>query len=97
MWWPHPDDLLDLVVDTTKEGWELSAPAGTPCADWINYYGQTPELEEEFRREFTQTIINHAQFVIHGQTEVPGHPETRPSEEKDPSRERAIHETLCDI
>jgi len=97
MWWPHPDDLLDLTVSTSVEGWELSAPAGTRCAEWINYYCQTPELEEEFRTEFSRILTDHAQSVINGQTKVSRDSETGIREEEVPSRRRAIHETLCDI
>lgn len=97
IWWLHPDDLFDLTIDTTSEGWELSAPAGTACAEWINYYTQTPELEEQFRKEFTQTLVNQANRIAHGQTKISRDSKTRTRKEEVPSRERAIHETLCDI
>lgn len=97
IWWPHPNDLVDLTVDFTVEGWELSAPAGTKCAEWINYYCQTPELEEKFRTELTRILTNHAQSVIHGQTKVSRDSETGTRQEEVPSRERAVHKTLCDI
>lgn len=100
IWWPSPEAIRDeLKANFEPDGlsFTLSAAEGTECSDWLNYYNQTDELRQTFAAEFLQTLDNYASFIIHGQTKKPDDPETGAGQEEIPSRERAIHETLCDI
>jgi len=56
MWWPHPDAFDDLVITDTEEGFELSAPDGSECALWLEYFNFTEELQEEFQTAFVQML-----------------------------------------
>lgn len=56
MKWPHPDALKDLVVEETDDGFIYSAPEGTECAKWLEYYNQTEELREEFKNAIMTAI-----------------------------------------
>jgi hypothetical protein len=63
-WWPHPDAFHDLDVAETEDGWQLSAPDNTELAEWLSYWSQDEEHHELFQAVFTETLINHAKFVI---------------------------------
>lgn len=55
MKWPTPEALKDLeIVELPNGGLEFSAPEGTECAKWLDYYDQTDEL----RKQFSDLIIN---------------------------------------
>lgn len=60
IWYPSPGAFDDLTVTDTEQGFELSAPDGTECADWLGYYNSTEELHEEFEREFVAMLTEHA-------------------------------------
>lgn len=59
IWWPSLKALNDLVVEDAKEGFTLSAPDGTECADWLAYYNQTTELQEQFTTALTDALMNY--------------------------------------
>lgn len=71
MWWPHPDAFDDLTVTDTEEGFELSAPEGSECALWLDYFNSTKELQEEFETAFVQMLREAANKELTNQpTEV---------------------------
>lgn len=59
IWWPHPDSISDLIVEDCDEGFNLSAPDGTECAEWLWYYSQSGELHEKFEKAFTQMLSDY--------------------------------------
>lgn len=59
IWWPSPEALNDLVVEDSEEGFTLSAADGTECANWLGYYNQTKELQEQFTAAFTEALMNY--------------------------------------
>lgn len=61
MWWPSPEALKDLQVEDSEEGFTLSAPGGTDCAVWLNYWSCSEEHQEVFNEAFT----NMLQAYIH--------------------------------
>jgi hypothetical protein len=61
MWWPHPDDMKDLTVEESPDGgFCFSAPEGSECARWLDYFNQT----EELRAQFGATIIEALKAYI---------------------------------
>ena len=56
MWWPHQDAFDALTVTDTEEGFELSAPDGSECALWLEYFNFTEELHKEFETAFVQML-----------------------------------------
>jgi hypothetical protein len=58
-WWPSLEDLDDLTVENTEEGFLLSAPDGTLCSDWLAYWSESPEREAIFSREFQKVLLDH--------------------------------------
>jgi hypothetical protein len=59
IWRPHPDSISDLIVEDCDEGFNLSAPDGTECAEWLWYYSQSEELHEKFETAFTQMLSDY--------------------------------------
>lgn len=84
IWWPSRKALADLVVEDAEEGFTLSAPDGSECADWLSYYNQTEELREQFTAELTQALMNYLNKLQDEDgcpSEVPvGSEDSRPSE-----------------
>jgi len=76
IWVPAPEALEVLQVEETDEGFELSAPVGTPCAAWLDYYNSTEELHEEFNTFLVDAIMEQVNHILkeHG------------SQEQDPER-----------
>ena len=75
IWWPHPSAFDDLTVDFEDEESggaiiHLSAPDGTECADWLQYFQETPERKAAFEREFLKSLLQHIQRLEDGQTEI---------------------------
>ena len=71
MWWPHPDAFDALTVTDTEEGFELSAPDGSECAFWLEYFNFTEELHEEFETAFVEMLRDAANKELTNQpTEV---------------------------
>ena len=72
MWWPSPEAFEDLTVEDAEEGYTLSAPDNTLCAEWLAYWNQDEAHHEVFEKEFIGALINHADVVLeaHGQTEA---------------------------
>ena len=100
IWWPSPEAIRDELTaefEPDSLSIKLSAAEGTECSSWLNHYNQTDELRQMFAAEFMQTLNNYASFIIHGQGKNTGGSEAGPGQEEVPSRERAIHETVCDI
>ena len=62
-WWPGIESLEDLVVEDTNEGFLLSAPDGTLCSNWLEYWSETPEREAIFSREFQKVLLNHLEIL----------------------------------
>jgi hypothetical protein len=56
MWFPHPDACDDLTITDTETGFQLSAPDGSECAVWIEYFNRTEELHEEFETFFVEML-----------------------------------------
>ena len=56
MWWPHLDALDDLTITDTETGFQLSAPNGSECAVWLEYFNRTEELHEEFETSFVEML-----------------------------------------
>ena len=69
-WWPGLEALEDLEVENTEEGFLLSAPDGTLCSDWLEYWSETPEREAIFSREFQKVLLDHANQILeqHGES-----------------------------
>lgn len=64
MWWPHPDAFNDLTITDTEEGYELAAPIGSECADWINYHNSTEELRTDFQTSFLEMLREAAEATL---------------------------------
>ena len=58
-WWPSLEDLDDLTVEYTEEGFLLSAPDGTLCSDWLAYWSESPEREAIFSQEIQKVFLDH--------------------------------------
>jgi hypothetical protein len=56
VWWPHLDALDDLTITDTETGFQLSAPNGSECAVWLEYFNRTEELHEEFETSFVEML-----------------------------------------
>ena len=56
MWWPSPEALKDLQVEDSDEGFTLSAPDGTDCAVWLNYWSCSEEHQKVFNEAFTDML-----------------------------------------
>ncbi len=56
MWWPSPEALQDLQVEDWEEGFHLSAPDGTACAEWLNFWTQSKEHEQIFNQAFEEML-----------------------------------------
>ena len=69
-WWPLPEELDDLTVTETDEGFSLDAPSDTGCGLWLAYWNRTETHRKVFHQHFTDALISHANFIIDGQTEA---------------------------
>lgn len=76
IWVPAPEALDVLQVEETEGGFTLSAPAGTPCAAWLDYYSSTEELHEEFNTFLVDAIMEQVNHIL----------EAHGSQEQDPER-----------
>jgi hypothetical protein len=72
MWWPAPEALSDLIVKEAAEGFTLSAPDNTECADWLNFWNQSEEHHQCFNEAFVETIRNYLDILDlkNGETEA---------------------------
>ena len=83
MWWPNPEDLQDLEIEETEEGFSLSAPEDTKCALWLKHYSQSEELRSEFEAEFQKCLENYIKEQD-GESQVSYQPESDcPGREED--------------
>ena len=64
MWWPDPSAFDDLTIEDAEHGFDLSAPDGTECADWIAHWNQDEEHHKFFKEEFVKSIIEHAKRTL---------------------------------
>jgi len=64
MWFPHPDAFDDLTVTETETGFELSAPDGSECSIWLEYFNRTEELHEEFETFFVEMLSEAADRAL---------------------------------
>ena len=68
-WWPGIESLEDLVVEYAEEGFVLSAPDGTLCSDWLEYWSESPEREAIFSQEFQKVLLDHLEILTNGNGE----------------------------
>jgi hypothetical protein len=68
-WWPGIESLEDLVVEYAEEGFVLSAPDGTLCSNWLEYWSESPEREAIFSLEFQKVLLNHLETLTKGNGE----------------------------
>jgi hypothetical protein len=59
MWWPSPEAFKDLIVEEAEYGFDLSAPDGTECGEWLAYWSQSEEYHKIFTEEFMSVLRNH--------------------------------------
>jgi hypothetical protein len=71
-WWPHPEAFQDLTVEDVEEGFTLSAPDDTECAEWLSYWSQDEAHHKVFEDEFTRCLTDYANKALetHGENEV---------------------------
>ncbi len=72
MWWPSPEAFEDLTVKDAEHGFDLSAPGGTECGDWLTFWSQDEAHHAVFEEEFTAVLRNHANQILdsNGETEA---------------------------
>ena len=70
MWWPSPEAFEDLTVEDAENGFTLSAPNGTECAEWLGFWSQDEGHHRVFEEEFTKVLTNYANRILekHGET-----------------------------
>ena len=69
LWWPHPDAFQDLTVEDTEEGFTLSAPDGTECAEWIAYWNQDETHHAVFEKEFIEVLRDYSNKTLEAHVE----------------------------
>jgi hypothetical protein len=72
MWWPSPEALTDLVVEDTEHGFELFAPDGTECAEWLSFWNQDETHHKVFEEQFVNMLTEYVNKTLeeHGKTET---------------------------
>ena len=97
IWWPTPSALDDLTVTETETGFDLQAPSGTECGDWLAYFTETTERKEAFQRAFIKMLMNHCDLILNGQNQnQPDQQESNRIEaQKDLNRTVSEHEPSC--
>ena len=70
-WWPHPEAFQDLTVEDTEEGFTLSAPDNTECAEWLSYWDQDEAHHRIFEDMFIQVLTDQANKTLetHGENQ----------------------------
>ena len=68
MWWPSPEALGDLTLNEDEGGFELQAPSGSECAEWINHWNQSEEHKKFFNDQFVQMLTNYLN-TLDGETQ----------------------------
>lgn len=63
MWWPSLEGVQELIVTDTEKGFELSAPEGTECADWLAFWAQSPDHLQFFNDQFVKTLLSHLEYI----------------------------------
>jgi hypothetical protein len=55
-----------------EERFLFSAPDGTLCSDWLNYWSETPEREAIFSKEVQKVFLDHANKILeqHGESTI---------------------------
>jgi hypothetical protein len=64
MWWPSPEAFEDLTVEDAEHGFDLSAPDGTECAEWLAYWDQDETHHKVFEEEFTKILSDYANKIL---------------------------------
>lgn len=72
MWWPSPEAFDDLTVEDAEYGFDLSAPDGTECAEWLAYWNQDEAHHKVFEEQFVEILTQYANKILeeHGQAEA---------------------------
>ena len=98
IWWPSPSALDDLNVIDTETGFDLEAPEGTECGEWLAYFNETPERKEAFERAFIEMLKTYSDLILNGQTQdQPDQQESnRVEAQEDLNRPVSEHEPGCD-
>jgi hypothetical protein len=70
-WWPRPEAFQDLTVEDTEEGFTLSAPDNTECAEWLTYWDQDEAHRKFFKDMFIQVLTDQANKTLetHGENQ----------------------------
>jgi hypothetical protein len=70
-WWPHSEAFQDLTVEDTEEGFTLSAPDDTECAEWLSYWDQDEAHRKFFEDTFIQVLTDQANKTLetHGENQ----------------------------
>lgn len=71
MWWPNPSAFNDLSVEfeDQEDGSaliHLSAPDGTECADWLNYFSETEERKSVLEQSLLQALFDQIEMLENG-------------------------------
>lgn len=69
MWWPQSEDLEDLIVKDSEGGFELEAPSGSKCAEWLNYWNQSDEHRSFFNEQFVSMLTDYL-TTLDGKTQI---------------------------
>lgn len=69
MWWPEPEALAELSVKDSEGGFELEAPSGSRCAEWLSYWNQSEEYRSFFNEQFVVMLTDHL-ASLDGKTQV---------------------------
>ena len=63
-WWPDLESFEDLTVMEIEERFLFSAPVGTLCSDWLDYWFETPEREAIFSKKIQKVFLDHANKIL---------------------------------
>jgi hypothetical protein len=71
MWWPSPEALNDLIVEDAEYGFDLSAPDGTECAEWLAYWAQDESHHKVFEEQLIEILTLYSNQILetHGKNE----------------------------
>ena len=75
MWWPSPEAFEDLTVEDAEYGFDLSAPDGTECAEWLAYWAQDEAHHKVFEDEFIKVLSDYANKILNTNGESKNQPD----------------------
>ncbi len=64
MWWPSPEAFEDLTVEDAEYGFDLSAPDGTECAEWLAHWAQDEAHHKVFEVQFIKVLSDYANKIL---------------------------------